>query len=58
MIGADVPPMVELYTLPDDALASAPGAKLYKYTMLEKKVIIVDPTQMRVIDVIDPASQP
>jgi hypothetical protein len=58
VIGADVPPMIELYTLPDSALASVPGAKIYKYTMLEKKVVIVDPTRMRVIDVIDPAPQP
>jgi Protein of unknown function (DUF1236) len=58
VIGADVPPMIELYTLPDGALASVPGAKIYKYTMLEKKVVIVDPTRMRVIDVIDPAPQP
>lgn len=58
VIGADVPPMIELYTLPDGALASVPGAKLYKYTMVEKKVVIVDPTRMRVIDVIDLAPQP
>ena len=51
---ADVPPMIELYTLPDDATASVPAAKLYKYTMVENKVVLVDPTKMRVIDVIGP----
>src|SRR5579859_5553070 len=30
VIGADVPPMIELYTLPDDAVAGVPAAKLYK----------------------------
>lgn len=57
VVGGDVPPMIALYTLPDDALAAAPEAKLYQYTMVENKVVIVDPTRMRVIDVIGPASQ-
>ena len=54
VVGADVPPMIELYTLPDDATASVPAAKLYKYTMVENKVVLVDPTKMRVVDVIGP----
>jgi Protein of unknown function (DUF1236) len=57
VIGADVPPMIELYALPDDALADSPAAKLYKYTMVENKVVVVDPTKMRVIDVIGPSPQ-
>ena len=54
VIGADVPAMIELYTLPDDAVAGVPAAKLYKYTMVENKVVLVDPTKMRVVDVIGP----
>ena len=54
VIGADVPPMIELYMLPDDAVAGVPAAKLYKYTMVENKVVLVDPTKMRVVDVIGP----
>ena len=54
VIGADVPPMIELYALPDDAVAGIPAAKLYKYTMVEGKVVLVDPTKMRVVDVIGP----
>jgi hypothetical protein len=54
VIGADVPPMIELYMLPDDATANVPAAKLYKYTIVEQKVVLVDPTKMRVIDVIGP----
>ena len=42
VIGADVPPMIELYELPDDAIADIPAAKLYKYTMVENRVVIVD----------------
>ena len=54
VIGADVPPMTELYALPDDAVAGVPAAKLYKYTMVENKVVLVDPTKMRIVDVIGP----
>jgi Protein of unknown function (DUF1236) len=54
VIGADVPPMIELYMLPDEAVAGVPAAKLYKYTMVEGKVVLVDPTKMRVVDVIGP----
>jgi hypothetical protein len=57
VIGADVPPMIELYALPDDALADVPAAKFYKYTVVENKVVVVDPTKMRVIEVIGPASK-
>jgi Protein of unknown function (DUF1236) len=55
VIGADVPPMIELYALPDDAVASVPAAKIYKYTMVDNKVVVVDPTKMRIIDIIGPA---
>jgi hypothetical protein len=54
VIGADVPPMIELYMLPDETVAGVPAAKLYKYTMVEGKVVLVDPTKMRVVDVIEP----
>jgi hypothetical protein len=54
VIGADVPPMIELYMLPDDVVAGVPAAKLYKYTMVENKVVLVDPTKMRIVDVIGP----
>lgn len=57
VIGADVPPMIDLYTLPDNALAEVPAAKIYRYTMVENQVVVVDPTRMRVIDVIGPAQR-
>jgi hypothetical protein len=57
VVGADVPPMIELYTLPDDATAAAPAAKLFKYTMVDEKVVVVDPTKMRIVDVIGPSSK-
>jgi Protein of unknown function (DUF1236) len=57
VVGADVPPMIELYALPDDAVSDVPAAKLYKYTMVQDKVVVVDPTRMRVIDVIGPPTK-
>jgi hypothetical protein len=51
-VGADVPPSMELYALPDRALMEAPAAKGFRYTVVQKRVVLVDPTQMRVVDVI------
>jgi hypothetical protein len=49
-----VPPMIELYALPDDIVANNPEAKLYKFTRVDDQVVLVDPTKMRVIAVIGP----
>jgi hypothetical protein len=53
-IGADVPPMIDLYALPDEVLADNPVAKLYKFTRVDEQVVLVDPTKMRVVAVIGP----
>lgn len=53
-IGADVPPMIELYTLPDEVVGDNPVAKLYKFTRVDEQVVLVDPTKMRVVAVIGP----
>jgi len=53
-VGADVPPMIELYALPDDVLAENPAAKFYKFTKVDDQVVLVDPTKMRVVAVIGP----
>jgi len=54
VVGAPVPPATELHFLPDDALATAPEAKGVKYTVAQNQVVLVDPTTMRVVDVIPP----
>jgi Protein of unknown function (DUF1236) len=56
-VGAEVPPMIELYSLPDEVLAENREANFYEYTMVQDKVVLVDPTKMRVIDVIGPPTQ-
>jgi hypothetical protein len=53
-IGAEVPPMIELNPLPDEAVADNPSAKFYEYTMVQDRVVLVDPTKMQVVDVIGP----
>jgi hypothetical protein len=54
VIGAEVPPMINLYALPDDIVSGNPAAKIYEFTMVEDKVVLVDPTRMRVVDTIGP----
>lgn len=54
-VGAEVPAMIELYMLPDDILAQNPPAKFYKYTVVQDRVVMVDPTNMRIVAVIGPA---
>lgn len=51
-VGELVPPSIELYPLPDSAMAQAPAAKNLKYTMIENQVVLVDPLTMRVVDII------
>jgi hypothetical protein len=51
-VGAPVPPAIELYNLPDGVLAELPTAKAVKYTVVQDQLVLVDPTTMRVVDVI------
>jgi hypothetical protein len=51
-IGAPVPPQLELYILPDSALATVPAAKSVKYTTVQNQIVLVDPTTMRVVEII------
>jgi hypothetical protein len=53
-VGAEVPPVTDLYTLPDDIVATNPQARPYKFTEVDDQVVLVDPTKMRVIAVIGP----
>jgi Protein of unknown function (DUF1236) len=51
-VGAQVPPSIELYVLPDIILEQVPEAKVVKYTTVQNQVVLVDPTSMRVVEVI------
>jgi len=52
-VGAQIPPVTELYALPESVTADVPSAKFYRYTIAENRVLIVDPTTLKVIDVIN-----
>jgi len=51
-IGAEAPASIALYILPDAAVAQIPGGQQYKYTVVQNQIVLVDPTTMRVVDVI------
>jgi Protein of unknown function (DUF1236) len=53
-VGAQVPPSIELYALPIAALSQAPETKLLRYTMVQNQVVLVDPTNLRIVEVIRP----
>jgi hypothetical protein len=52
-IGAQLPASIALRILPDAALARAPAAKTVQYTVIGNQVVLVDPTNMRVVDIIN-----
>jgi len=56
-VGASVPPMIELHALPDQVLAENRAANFYECTLVHNKVVLVDPTKMRVVAVIGPPGQ-
>jgi hypothetical protein len=47
-------PTIDLHQLPADVLAQAPTARPYRYAVLADRVVLVDPTTMRAVDVIKP----
>lgn len=51
-VGAPVPPSVQLYKLPDEAIAEIPVMRAYQYAVFAEDVLIVDPNNRRVMDVI------
>lgn len=51
-IGAEVPASLELYTLPDQILSEVPATKQYKYTLWHDQVVLVDPINMKVVEII------
>ncbi len=57
-VGAPVSRLVVLADLPDQATANEPWAAVLKYAMVEDDVVVVDPVQMRVVDVIHSAARP
>jgi hypothetical protein len=51
-VDGEVPPSMELYDFPDNIAIDVPATKFYKYTIVQNEVVLVDPTKMKVVDVI------
>ncbi len=51
-VGSQVPASVELYPLPANVVSQVPAAKSYKYTVAQNQVVLVDPTTMKIVDII------
>ena len=51
-IGAKVPASIELHALPAEAVATAQAASSYRYTMVNNQVVLIDPLNMEVVDII------
>ena len=51
-VGTQVPASVELYPLPANLATQIPAAMSYKYTVAQNQVVLVDPTSMKIVDII------
>jgi Protein of unknown function (DUF1236) len=51
-VGSEIPASMNLGDLPDNIAIEMPATKLYKYTIVGSEVLLVDPTRMKVVDVI------
>jgi|SRR5215470_8873602 len=51
-VGTQVPPTIELNYLPVAAFSQAPEARALKYTIAQNQVVLVDPTNMRIVEII------
>jgi hypothetical protein len=51
-LGAKVPAKIGLHTFPADVAAEMPALKPYEYAMVDSKVIIVNPMDRKVVDVV------
>jgi Protein of unknown function (DUF1236) len=51
-VGASVPAQIALRSLPSDILQQVPNAKKYRYAKIADEVLLVDPTNHKVIDII------
>ena len=52
-VGERIPSSVELYTFPDDIYADVPALRTYRYFTVEDEVVLVDPEQHRIVEIID-----
>jgi hypothetical protein len=51
-VGAQVPSQIKLHPLPQNAAKQVPAAKNYQYAKLQNQVLLVDPANKTVVDII------
>jgi hypothetical protein len=51
-VGAAVPSSISLHALPSDVASKVPTVKPYQYAMLQGKVLLVDPKDKKVVDIV------
>ena len=51
-VGSELPASIELHPLPADALAEIPAIKPYRYTVVQKQVVLVEPRSRKVVEII------
>ncbi len=52
-LGAEVPSSVELYEFPEPIIAEVPELRRYRYLVLDREVVIIDPSNRGVIQVLN-----
>ncbi|RXT43002.1 hypothetical protein B6S44_29015 [Bosea sp. Tri-44] len=52
-VGAELPSRVQLQPLPSEIAAVRPQYRDYRYTVSEREIVIVDPRNRRIVEVID-----
>lgn len=51
-LGTQLPGSIELHALPASVVAQVPATQDFRYTMVQSDVVLVDPTTMRVVEII------
>jgi hypothetical protein len=51
-VGAAVPGSISLHALPSDVASKVPSVKPYDYAMLQGKVLLIDPKDKKVVDIV------
>ena len=51
-IGAQVPASTQIYTLPDAVVADLPELRSFRFTIVNDTLLLIDPTLMRVVEII------
>jgi len=49
-VGMRVPPSARLYTVPQSVVTEGPAVRTYKYIVVNRRVVLVDPATSEVVD--------